>query len=168
MDKKRILSGQFTMRLALILLCATAFTTAMLSGLYARYLTKSSGQDSARVALMAGDATYTLSDLYAAPGEENRIRFTITNTEGGSVCEVAQTYRVKVINLTKNLPLAFTYFKVDGGEQTKIDKIQGVFHAGESQSVTYEVQILWESPQPATQAFEMDALQVIIETEQID
>jgi len=40
------------MCLALILLCLTMFTTHLMSGLYARYVTKGSGEDSARVASM--------------------------------------------------------------------------------------------------------------------
>ena len=47
------------LRIALILLCMVAFSTSMLAGLYARYASKTSGGDAARVARFRVEAKWS-------------------------------------------------------------------------------------------------------------
>lgn len=99
--KKKTSIGPLIFRIALIVLCMTAFTTSMLSGLYARYTAKSNGEDSARVAKfnvaaagLSGDVT-----VNASLGQTNgEYKFTVTNNS-----EVAITYDL-VITFEGGIP----------------------------------------------------------------
>lgn len=169
MRNKRIVNGQFTLRLALLLFCLTAFTTAMLSGLYARYIVKSSGSDGAEVAVMAFNTEYVLQDYIAAPGEIMEIPLTLTNKQGSVVCEVAQSYSARLINVTGNLPLTVEYYKVEGNSTTKVDAIQGTFSPGVEEVAYYKILVLWKPvPQSFTLAYEIDVLKIVVEAEQLD
>lgn len=87
--KKKTSIGPLIFRIALIVLCMTAFSTSMLSGLYARYTAKNNGEDSARVAKF--DVTAKWSEdvtVDASLGQTNgEYKFTVTNNS-----EVAITY----------------------------------------------------------------------------
>lgn len=98
--KKKTSIGPLIFRIALIVLCMTAFTTSMLSGLYARYTAKNNGEDSARVAKFnvaaewSGNVTVDAS-LGQTDGE---YKFTVTNNS-----EVAITYDL-VITFPGGIP----------------------------------------------------------------
>ena len=99
--KKKTTTGPLLLRIALILLCMTLFSTSMLSGLYAKYTAKNNGEDSARVAKfnveaagLSGDITVNASQADAA----GTYQFTVTNHS-----EVAITYDL-VITFPGGIP----------------------------------------------------------------
>ena len=93
--------------LAAVLLCLTLFSFYFSGGLYAKYVTRASGSDSARVAKFDVSIQSVL-DIYSEmiplgdiqPGDSKTIEFTVTNNS-----EVAVAFIATVTNLTGNLPL---------------------------------------------------------------
>lgn len=86
-------SGNIMMRLAAVLFCLVMFSTHLMGGLYARYVTRDSGSDSARVAKFdvegSGSGEITLQAESTANGE-----YTITVTNNS---EVDVSYDVDVV-----------------------------------------------------------------------
>ena len=145
--------------------------TLIFSGVsISKFSTTVSSNAETRVAIMAEDVVCNLKDqIFLAPGETEEIVITLTNKEDGKVCEVSQQYSMIVRNLSDNLELNQEYFLIDGLQEVKVDKVDGIFEASKEKSVTYKIKITWPNvPQPETSAFEVDALQVVINTEQID
>ena len=112
--KKKTTTGPLLLRIALILLCMTLFSTSMLSGLYAKYTAKNNGEDSARVAKfnveaagLSGDVTVNASQADAA----GIYQFTVTNHS-----EVAITYDL-VITFPSGIP-PYAQVSLDGKSGT--------------------------------------------------
>ena len=151
--------------------------TLMFSGVsFSKFATTSSGEDSARVAIMAMDTIVTINcPLSAAPGGTTE-EFTVivTNKENSRVCEVAQQYTLYIENLSGNMNL--TYEFVDATTTTYTDAdgmthiaVTGSFEPGVEGSVTYTVRVTWNAePQSEHMAFEVDALQVVVLASQVD
>ncbi len=82
----------------------------------AKYVSGASGGDSAAVAVFA-PALSTESDIDLSsiekPGDSKTVRFTVQNTTGETVSEVAMRYRI-TLRTTGNLPLVFTLADGDG------------------------------------------------------
>lgn len=99
--KKKTTTGPLLLRIALILLCMTLFSTSMLSGLYAKYIAKNNGEDSARVAKFDVEAAGLSGDITvdASIGQTNgEYKFTVTNKS-----EVAVSYDL-VVTFDQALP----------------------------------------------------------------
>ena len=145
--------------------------TLIFSGVsFSKFSTTVSSNAETRVAIMAEDVVCTLKDqIFLAPGETEEFIITLTNKEGGSVCEVSQKYSMDIRNLSGNLDLNHEYFLIDGLQEIKVDNADGIFEASKEKTVTYKIKITWPNvPQPESHAFEVDALQLVINTEQID
>lgn len=113
--------GSLMIRVALILLCLVMISIHLMSGMYARYTTKGSGGDDARVAkfevLTEGDAkglVLTSASIDSASGD---YKITITNNS-----EVAVTYTVTAT--ARAFYLAGGRFKADHGK-TAVETTQG-------------------------------------------
>jgi len=95
-----------------VLFCATLFSMHLVSGLYARYTTGTSGSDGARVAAFRITQEGTIFQTIEAnvvPGTTQSAELTITNKS-----EIAMEYTLKVTNVTGNLtPLKFTLEPAD-------------------------------------------------------
>lgn len=146
------------MCLAGVLLCLTLFSFYLSGGLYARYATKASGQDSARVARFDVSIQTSL-DLYSEmiplgemqPGGSQKIVFTVTNNS-----EVAVKFTATVVNLTGNLPL-----------EILISGVPQVLDVNEEKTI--ELTILWdENKSDPVNMGKTDLLELRIVTEQID
>lgn len=97
--KKKTTTGPLLLRIALILLCMTLFSTSMLSGLYAKYTAKNNGEDSARVAKFNVAADWKGVTVAASSVQTNgEYQFTVTNNS-----EVAITYDL-VITFPGGIP----------------------------------------------------------------
>ncbi len=160
--KNRIYIGHFMIRLALILLCMTAFSTSMLSGLYARYTTTSSGQDSARVAKfdISENATSFQSEftIDAVPGTVER-EILVTNNS-----EVAVGYKVTIQNKTGNIPYAFS---VNGSEPVQKKCVVTCYIEPNTES-TVTITAFWD-PEGALEYMGMvDLVEILIEAHQVD
>lgn len=137
---------------------------------FSKFATTSSGEDDARVAVMAMDAVYDIpQELLIAPGETVELTVTLTNKEGSRICEVMQEYTLTVENLTNNMALTYEYYLLEGAEETKQTVATGTFQAGVAESATYKIKITWpDAPQPAGSAFEVDGLKIVVKAEQIN
>ena len=110
--KKKTATGPLLLRIALILLCMTLFSTSMLSGLYAKYIAKNNGEDSARVAKFDVEAAGLSGDITvdASIGQTNgEYKFTVTNKS-----EVAVSYDL-VITFDQALPAGVSLTLQDYG-----------------------------------------------------
>lgn len=137
---------------------------------FSKFAATTSENETAEVAVMAMDTSYVIAeDLSIAPGETVEFTVTLTNKKDNRICEVKQNYSMSVENLTNNMALAFDYFRMDGTTETKLDSVTGTFSANIEESTTYKIKITWTgAPQPASSAFEVDGLRIVIKTEQID
>ena len=101
MEKKRNLSS-LIMPTFSILFCLTLLSMWLMSNIYARYTTKSSGGDSARVAAyvfeLKDSSESTMVDLnnIRKPGDSQTYTFSVTNKRGNVISEVAQSYTIKL------------------------------------------------------------------------
>ena len=144
--------------LAGVLLCLTLFSFYFSGGLYARYVTKSTGSDSARVArfdvkIEANRNLYSeLIDLgEIQPGGSQKIIFTVTNNS-----EVAVAFTATVENLTENLPL-----------EIPLSGVPQNLAPGEKTTVTFAV--TWDAGEDdPVNAGKTDLLELQIKAEQID
>ena len=98
---------------ALILLCLTLLSISLMSGMFARYTTKTASNDTGRIAkfTVTGDGftdAVTLS-VKMNPGDSQNKTLSVSN---GS--EVAVRYTVSVKNTTNNLPLEVTGTNLTG------------------------------------------------------
>lgn len=141
----------------LVLLCAVLFTTHLTGGLYARYLTTSSGGDAAVVAKF--EVGETLSSLpktfdvaFDAAGDEKQ-SIQITNTG-----EVAVSYQIAIEKLTDNLPIAIV--GADGQE------IAGTLSQNGSETVSFLIQ--WEGEKDPAYAGMVDLVRITVTIEQVD
>jgi hypothetical protein len=108
--KKKTTTGPLLLRIALILLCMTLFSTSMLSGLYAKYTAKNNGEDSARVAKFNVTADWEDVTVVASSVQTNgEYQFTVTNNS-----EVAITYDL-VITFDQALPTGVSLTLQDYG-----------------------------------------------------
>ena len=91
-------------RVAMVLVFALIFSFRLMGGIYARYVSRDGGSDSARVAVFSFDDNLSEQALNIpvslSPGESIPTTLTIRNTG-----EVSLRYIVKIENLTKNLPI---------------------------------------------------------------
>ena len=89
--KNKTTTGPLLLRIALILLCMTLFSTSMLSGLYAKYIAKNDGNDDARVATFEVDVDGNFADGITVNASQGDLDGTYTfSVENNS--EVAITY----------------------------------------------------------------------------
>ena len=87
----------------LLVVFLTFFSVHMSSGLYARYTTQASGEDSARVAkfdLSASQISEESLLVELGPGETKSYTFEFTNSG-----ETTLRYKIILTNTTQNLPL---------------------------------------------------------------
>ena len=154
--------------LGYILLATLLFTGVSFS----KFASTSSGQDGARVAVMASDASFTLNSIQMQPGTTYvEIPVTLTNKKNGRVCEVEQEYTLYVENITQNVDLTFTYYDnrgdliMDNGQPAT--EVRGFFYAAAEATATYTIRISWEAPQPEDLSQAVDALRVYVLAEQV-
>lgn len=99
---------------AILLLCLVLISTAIVSGMLARFTTGDSASDNSRVAKFVVTGTFfseTINlDAVMKPGDSQPRSFEITNSS-----EVSVEYAVKLRNTTKNLPLSL---KIGTADQT--------------------------------------------------
>ena len=103
---KKTAKVNIPMCIASCLFCLTLFSFYLCGGLYARYTTSDSGEDTARVARfdVSEDGAYFSENLLieTVPGRVER-EIVVTNNS-----EVAVAYTVTIKNTTKNIPYSFS------------------------------------------------------------
>lgn len=153
------------LRAAAILLCLVAASLYLVTGLYARYTTSTTGSDGARVAKfeVATGGDILMSNPFQVtmkPGETQRRTVTVQNNS-----EVAVTCILTAENTTGNLPLELSWHKK--GESLETNTFD--MAATESAVHTYELSIHWpEDQKDVSFNREVDHLVVTILCQQID
>ena len=162
------------MSLACVLLCLTLLSFYFTGDLYARYTVSEKGGDGAWVAVMATDVQLVLEDAYICPGETKEIVLTVANYQENRICEVAQKYSVKVTSLLEksNIPLEIQIYEISEDDTTETRVTGGIektFLAGVKEKDQYRIMVVWpEEENSAAYAFELDAIAVTINAEQVD
>ena len=155
--------------LAGVLLCLTLVSVHLTSGLYARYCSTASGEDSARVARFNIEQTGKLTehievDVY--PGYSSQ-EYDIELKNGS---EVAVAYTVSVERLTSNLPLTVTLTGGNAaGDGAGLVQASGTMAANSGDAAHYTLKIAWATTNnDDILSYEIDAIRVTVAAEQID
>jgi len=156
--RKRKYSYNPAMVLAMILLCLTLISTHLTAGLYARYTTTDTGEDSARVAKFEVTETGIFVDTMVAeilPGDSEERTIQVENKS-----EVAVNCTVTLTNVYNNLPIKLL---INGAENTcSIPLAPGA-------TGTYNVKFDWDAPEADLSYIgKVDLIEVQILAEQID
>lgn len=138
----------FYIGLSVLFLVMVSFS--LTSGLYARYLSRDSAENNARVAAFvfnvekteASSAFPDISDIQR-PGDRMQYAFIITNGTGNRCSEVKQQYTVTV-TVNGNMPLVCTL--TQNGETAEHTAI-GVLEAGVADAHAYTLTVEWPSDQ---------------------
>lgn len=141
---------------SMILVYLVLLTSALSSGLYARYTATNAHADGARVsgfAFVAESTSYIeLIDLgeISNPGDRIEYRFRVANYDGASICEVAQSYTVTVY-VEGNMPLTCTLTKngtasdalqtFSGDKRTLL--LEGTFLPAQAEEDSYTLTVEW-------------------------
>ncbi len=149
MRRERKSKSNILIYIVAALLCATLFSMHFVGGLYARYSTRSSGSDSARVAEFKITQEGTIFQEIKAdvtPGTTQTVGLTVTNKS-----EVVVDYTLKVTNVTGNIPsLKFKLTPVGGAPQITTESyengisINSVRRQPGSYTDNYTLAIVWD------------------------
>lgn len=162
MNAKKL--SNFLMRVAAVLLVLVLFSTAMVSGRYARYVSSASGSDSARVAKFqiteSGDILdREIFSCDLSPGTSHEAEIQVFNDS-----EVAVDYTITAKTLYGLLPLQYTV-TYDG--KTETAPFTSVIAPG--RTVTFTLNITWPEDQAdASFAGKVDCVELTIQAAQID
>lgn len=159
----RKLSG-ILMRMAAVLLALVLFSTALVSGRYARYTSSASGSDSAKVAkfLIEEEGGIFGSEVFTcdlAPGETEKASITVKNKS-----EVAVNYTLSAATTYQLLPLQYTV-TYDG--QTNPAPFTCALAPGQTAALT--LNIIWpEDAVDAAYSGKVDTVELTLQAVQID
>lgn len=163
--------NNYILRLAAILLILVMFSTCIVTGRLAKYVTTASGGDSARVAKFELTESGVQKNAFYVPIKPGVVTVHTITVQNNS--EVAMRYSVQMVNETNNIyGLKFNLTgKKSGGILTgNFDADSNIFTddlAPDSDEVTVEIQTTWDNTDP--QYAEMvDYVNIVITAEQID
>lgn len=149
--------------LSLILLCLTLISTHMTAGLYARYTSTGSGEDSARVAKFDVTESGTLTEtmvLSVIPGEKYHVGEVVVANNS----EVAVAYTITVKKATDNLPIKLFFEEGNKGEK--------ITHTGTitpgNPGTTFTLFSDWTENKGTEYMGRVDKLEITLKAEQID
>ena len=164
-----------------VLLCLTLASTWLMSHMYARYATGTTGNDSARVAVFGHSESINVENFPEdwKPGTSYPFKITVSNQKRNEISEVAQQYNIEVVT-QGNLPFVYTLkdsagntideFTESSSKTSAIfsnDKMK--FEAAKSGEDTYTLLIQWpEDQNDSTLAGIPDAVKININVKQID
>lgn len=180
MDEKKDYRPNRIFRAALVLLCTVLVSVWMISGLWARYTTGSTGSDEARVASF--DVTADMKNFEAMftvplnPGESAAYSFEIKNSSETAVNLQA------ILETEGNLPLKIEYQKGSTNADTwnilaeNIQEVQegkckfsDAMAAGNEEIQTYQIQISWPADRDGYQyANGVETVKLSVTASQID
>lgn len=164
---KAKLNNHIFLRIAVVLLIITLLSFCLNSGIFARYTSKDSSNDSAVVASFSVEPgeSYTIPAIQfgnMAPGESQEYQFTLSSSSDVSVkCLVN-------LKATANLPLKYSVNGLDvvANDNISTEILTLAPHQGE---VTVTLSILWnESDNQISYLSEIDAVRLTIIAEQVD
>lgn len=160
-----------------VLLCMTLVSLWMVSNMYAKYSTESTGEDGARVALFGHEETITLDKALNTWVPGNSYNYNLHITNGKS--EVSVKYNMEIVT-AGNLPLEYT-LKDSAGKTIKtftesanqtsdtFDDTSMIFEAGVEKGQDYQLQVKWPTEKNDQSLNGVpDFIQININVEQID
>lgn len=155
---------KYIIYIAAILLCLVMATFWLMSHIYARYVTSSSGKDGARVAQFhiteSGAATKAIN-VTMQPGETEEYSVEVTNDS-----EVTIAYEIDVQNKYKNLPLET---KMLDSNREEITNASDEISAKDGNTHKYILQIIWpKEKQEEEYAGKTDQLEITLRAVQKD
>jgi len=150
------------MCLAGVLFCLTLISIHFTSGLYAKYITKTGSEDSARVAQF--DVTEECSLLSKDVVFEIRPGTSEYQIAVNNKSEVAIDYKVSIINTSKTMPLSFQI----GDSAAEEDQVQVSQQMKANDSAIYIVKILWDAEGALEYMGMVDLIQIHVEAVQRD
>lgn len=127
MEKKREFS-RLVMPTFAVLLCLTLLSMYLMSNMYARYTTQSTGEDSARVAAYvfqlkdSSESTILNLDKIRKPGDSQEYTFTVTNKKESVISEVAQSYTIR-LEVDGSMPVVCTITKQGDTENNTVYEV---------------------------------------------
>ena len=162
MSNRKASKINIPMFVACVLLCLTLISVHMLGGIYAKYISKSEGDDSARVAKFSitdGNAYLSAEPiLEIAPGE----RLLTVEVENNS--EVAVDYIVTFENMTDNIPLKFSV----GGSEPQLFGCSVPTALAPGASATVTAKVIFEKEGALGYIGMVDKIGITLTAEQID
>ena len=169
MSKSKKRNTPWVTWLAFAVIVSALISTTTLS----RYITTVSGSGTAQIASVEMNSSLEIDISGLSPGTSKAVTFTVTNSEGGTVSEVAQIYTIS-IEATGNLPLTFSLNTADASADGHALTSAGadiwtggaLGHTTQTQH-TYTLTIEWESEDNDPKyADEIDAVNLIISAQQ--
>lgn len=163
-DEKR--KRNIPMYLAGVLFCLTVISICLISGLYAKYISRDSGSDSARVAAFQVTESATSFEetllVEVVPGTISK-EIKVSNDS-----EVAIHYTITITNKTKNIPLRFKIAEGEA-ESADVDSGVGVIYSMEPDTEeNYTLYVIWSEEGATKYAGMVDLLEISLVAEQID
>lgn len=161
----------FYVGVALLIFAMLSFN--LTSGLYARYVSRGSASDEARVASFMFDVEKTaesknfidISDI-KNPGDSVEYSFTVSNGTPDDHSEVAQNYSIKVL-IDGNMPLSYTL----NDTPITAEGVSGVLAAGEYDSESFKLYVEWPedlNDESLANGSAVGLVTLVITSEQID
>ena len=153
------------MLFATILLCLCIVSVYFMNGLYARYYTQVSGDDSARVAKFEIGANGTLTDAFAveiSPSSPATKEIQVVN---GSEVSVAYTITAQIL---QSFPLQLAW---DDGSTGETVTITNTISAGDSEPKNHTLKVTWPTDDDKNNylySYELDYIIVTIDYVQVD
>ena len=150
------------MCLAGVLFCLTLFSFYMCGGLYAKYTSVGSEEDSARVARfdVSEDGVYFSEDLMieTVPGDVKRTITVVNNSEVAVACTVT------IENATQNIPYIFS---INGSTPVK-DKCSVVCYLEPNSTRNIAIVATWSEEDALKYMGMVDLIKLALKAEQID
>ena len=163
--------SNYMLRIASVLLVLVLFSTSIVTGRLARYVTTDSGSDSSRVAVFNLTQSGVAEEdfmTHIAPGTE--VFHTI---EVQNLSEVAMSYTIQLVKESHNLPGMTFYMLGEDEHGTPVGTFdpptltfKDSFPAG-SQKRIIQLKTSWHNPNPAN-AEKVDWIRILLTAEQID
>lgn len=169
--KKQFRKPNLAMCAAFVLLCLTLISMHFTSGLYAKYVAKGSGMDSARVAkfdvddsMLVNGTSVVLSEVFTAairPDTDSSVSFVIDNNS-----EVTVQCLITITNKYKNLPLLFSL----GTDLPAGETLEDTVVLESNTTGTYQLNVGWNcSAEEAVDYIKkVDLVVITVRIEQVD
>lgn len=157
---------------AILLLCLVLISTAIVSGMLARFTTGDSASDNSRVAKFVVTGTFfseTINlDAVMKPGDSQPRSFEITNSS-----EVSVEYTVKLRNTTKNLPLSLMIGSEKENKTTEFNSADGYTYsaplAPNGAYSNFSFELVWpDDKDDVAYSGQLDNIAVTVTATQID
>ena len=155
--KRKMEINKSLYHIGILLFIAVVISTYFVMGIYAKYTSKSTSSEEARVAAYIFNVSEKTGNYFIdlenikKPGDFATYEFTITNDNGSTISEVTQEYFIS-ISQKGTIPLTTKLTRVSDSQDVinlsnMIDEgnTSGIIKASESKTITYILTVTWDS-----------------------